>query len=187
MLNAIQPKTGSLLLSEPFMLDPNFKRSVILLTDHNEEGTVGYILNQRSPYLLKDILPECPDSEFPVYVGGPVGNDTIHFIHNCYDRMNSGTKIGEDLYWGGNLETLKLLLNSRQINEIEIKFFIGYSGWTDGQLDAELEQNSWLVSNSYHPEVVFVNDEENLWKEIVIGLGPKYAHIANFPENPMWN
>lgn len=168
------------------MLDPNFKRSVILLTDHNPEGTVGYILNQKSGYLLKDVLPDC-DTEFPVYLGGPVGNDTIHFIHNCYDRMNSGMEIGGGLYWGGNFETLKLLLKNRQVDEFEIKFFLGYSGWTAGQLDTELEQNSWLVSNSYPSQVVFVGDEENLWKEIVIGLGPKYAHIANFPGNPMWN
>ncbi|MDF3077388.1 MAG: YqgE/AlgH family protein [Sphingobacteriaceae bacterium] len=187
MLNATDPKTASLLVSEPFMLDPNFKRSVVLLAEHSDEGTVGYVLNQRSNLMLKDVIQDCYDANFPVFIGGPVGNDTLHFIHNCYDRMNSGVQIADGVYWGGNFETLKLLVNSNQIDESEVKFFVGYSGWGEGQLHNEIDQNSWLVTNNYTPSVLFVDDEENLWKEIVTGLGPKYAHIANFPENPMWN
>lgn len=187
MISNILPKSGSLLLSEPFMLDPNFKRSVILLTEFNEEGSIGYILNHKSEFLLKDIIPELNEGDFPIYIGGPVGNDTLHFIHSCYDRMNSGIEVTEGIYWGGNFETLKLLIESDQIAQDEIKFFIGYSGWGEGQLQAELEQNSWLVTNGYNPSILFLDNEENLWKEIVITLGPKYAHIANFPENPMWN
>ncbi|HCN84621.1 MAG TPA: hypothetical protein DIT07_13525 [Sphingobacteriaceae bacterium] len=187
MLNKNAPAASSLLVSEPFMLDPNFKRSVVLLTEHNDEGTVGYVLNQKSNLLLKDVISECENANFPVFIGGPVGNDTLHFIHNCNDRMNSGIEITNNVYWGGNFETLKLLINNNQVEESEIKFFIGYSGWSPDQLDNELKQNSWLVSNKYNPEVLFVADEENLWKEIVTALGPKYAHIANFPENPQWN
>jgi putative transcriptional regulator len=137
--------------------------------------------------LLKDVIPECGAATFPVFIGGPVANDTLHFIHKCYDRMNSGTQIVEDVYWGGNFETLKLLVNNDHIREDEIKFFAGYSGWSPDQLQNELQHNSWLVNNKYNPEVLFVLDEENLWKEVVIALGPKYAHIVNFPENPMWN
>jgi putative transcriptional regulator len=187
MFNDIFPATSSLLVSEPFMLDPNFKRSVVLITEHNDDGTLGYVLNQRSNLLLKDILPECEDANFPVFIGGPVANDTLHFIHTCYDRMNSGTKITEEVYWGGNFETLKLLVNNKQVEENEIKFFIGYSGWSPDQLDNELKRNSWLINNKYNPEVLFLLDEDNLWKEVVIALGPKYAHIVNFPENPQWN
>jgi putative transcriptional regulator len=137
--------------------------------------------------LLKDLLPECPEAVHPVFIGGPVGNDTLHFIHRCYDRMNSGAEIGEGIYWGGNFEALKLLISNNQIAENEIRFFVGYSGWGEGQLNNEIEQNSWLITNSYNPELLFINDDENLWKEVVIAMGPKFAHIANFPENPMWN
>ena len=108
MLNQVSPATGCLLISEPFMSDPNFKRSVVLLAEHNEDGTIGYVLNQKSDYLLKDLIPDCWDAAFPVYIGGPVGNDTLHFVHRCYDRMNSGAEIGKGIYWGGNFETLKL-------------------------------------------------------------------------------
>jgi putative transcriptional regulator len=150
MISNVLPKSGSLLLSEPFMLDPNFKRSVILLTEYNDEGTIGYILNHKSDFQLKDIIPELADASFPIYIGGPVGNYTLHFIHSCYDRMNSGIEIGEGVFWGGNFETLKLLVENNQITDDEIKFFVGYSGWGEGQLQTELEQNSWLVTNGYN-------------------------------------
>ena len=186
MLSPIQPQNGNLLISEPFMLDPNFRRSVVLITETGEEGTIGFILNQKSDFSIKDLLPEC-GSEFPVFIGGPVAHDTLHFIHSCYDKLNSGVEIAEGIYWGGNFETLRILLDLGQIHSNEIKFFAGYSGWGEGQLDSELKQNSWLVADKFHPDVIFVEDEENLWREAVIGLGPKYAHIVNFPENPQWN
>ena len=169
------------------MQDPNFKRAVVLLTEHNEDGTVGYVLNQRSNLLLKDIIPECPTAEYPIYIGGPVGNDTLHFIHRCNDRLHSGIELSDGIFWGGNFEALKLLVNNNDISTEEIRFFVGYSGWGEGQLDVELQQNAWLIANSFNPELLFLSDEESLWKEVVIALGPKYAHIANFPENPMWN
>ena len=169
------------------MMDPNFKRSVVLLSEHTRDGTVGYILNQRSDFYLGDLLPDFGGAEWPVFIGGPVGNDTLHFIHRCYDKMNSGSEIGNGIFWGGNFETLQLLLKDKLITSDEVMFFAGYSGWDYGQLDKELEQNSWLVTNTYSPDILFADGEENLWKDIVKGLGPKYAHIANFPENPMWN
>lgn len=169
------------------MQDPNFKRSVVLLAEYSEEGTVGYVLNHRSNLALKDLLPDCADAMHPVFIGGPVENDTLHFIHRCYDRMNSGIEISDGVYWGGNFEALKLLINSNQIAEDEIRFFVGYSGWGADQLTNEIEQHSWLITNSYNAEILFINDEENLWREVVIAMGPKFAHIANFPENPMWN
>ena len=101
--------------------------------------------------------------------------------------MNSGTEIINGIYWGGNFETLKLLVQNNQVTDGEVMFFVGYSGWDAGQLNKELEQNSWLVTNSFNPDLLFAEEEENLWKDIVMGLGPKYAHIVNFPENPLWN
>jgi putative transcriptional regulator len=186
MLSPVKPQKGNLLISEPFMLDPNFKRSVVMLTEFENEGVLGFILNHRSDFLLSDVIPDC-SSDLPVFIGGPVANDTLHFIHTCYDKLHSGVEIMDGIYWGGNFETLKLLINTDQINSSEIKFFAGYSGWGEEQLNQELEQNSWLVANKFNSEVIFVEEEENLWREVIIGLGPKYAHIANFPENPQWN
>lgn len=186
MLSKNIPQVSSLLVSEPFMLDPNFKRSVVLLTEY-DESVMGFILNQMSSLQLQDVLPDMPDCDFPVYIGGPVGSDTLHFIHRCYDKMNSGVEVTENVFWGGNFETLKALIQNKLIDKTEVKFFIGYSGWDSEQLKDELKQNSWLVHNRYNSELLFVEDEENLWKEVVVSMGQKFAHIANFPENPMWN
>jgi putative transcriptional regulator len=187
MISPIQPQTGSLLISEPFMLDPNFKRSVVLLTELETLGSVGFVLNQKSEFLLSDLISDLKWADFPIFIGGPVEKDSLHFVHRCYDRLQSGAKIKDDLFWGGNFHDLKTLIENNEIKHDEIKFFVGYSGWSPGQIDAEILDNAWMASNAYDTELIFVEDEENLWREAIIGLGPKYAHIANFPEDHRWN
>ena len=187
MLSTIAPAAGRLLISEPFMADPNFKRSVILLAEHSEDGTLGYVLNQQSEYRLGDVLPDVNYSDMPVYIGGPVANNTLHFIHRCPEKIDGGVEIWDGIYWGGSFDQVKELINNFQLTENEIKFFMGYSGWTPGQLDVEIEEDTWIVANKFNPELLFIHDEQNLWREVVISLGQRYAHIANFPENPMLN
>jgi putative transcriptional regulator len=187
MLNAIKPKAGRFLISEPFMVDENFKRSVILLTEHGINGTVGYILNHASNLLLSDVMEGLELVESPIYFGGPVGSNTLHFIHRCYDKLQSGDAIGNGIYWGGDFETLKILMQSNLIADDEIKFFMGYSGWDVDQLDKEIKANSWMVSDISYPEIVFGNDDEKLWRDVIVDLGPKYAHVSNFPIDPSLN
>lgn len=187
MLNTLEPAKGRLLISEPFMADPNFKRSVVLLTTHDEEGTVGFILNQPEAIMLKDVMPDAWDAKNKIYFGGPVQTDSIFFIHRCYDKMLSGEPIGENLYWGGNFETLKILINTNEILDSEIKFFIGYSGWGEGQLADELKQNAWLISEIPNVDNIFTADDEKLWRDVVVNLGPKYAQIGNYPTDPRLN
>ena len=187
MLSILKPSSGKLLISEPFLNDPNFKRSVILMTEHNDEGTLGFILNQPSLLLLKDLVPDFGQAEFPVFIGGPVEIDTIHFVHRCYDKLNSGEKIANGIYWGGNFETLKILINSNSISQDEVKFFLGYSGWSIGQLEQEINENTWIVSDQFHQDIVFSQNEEQLWRDVIINLGPKYAHVSNFPSDPSLN
>jgi putative transcriptional regulator len=187
MLSLIEPSAGKLLISEPFLIDPNFKRSVILLAEHNEEGTLGFILNQPSSLLLKDLIPDLWEANYPVFIGGPVEVDTIHFIHRCYDKLNSGEEIANGIYWGGNFETLKILVNNNSISANEVRFFLGYSGWGAQQLKEEIDANTWIVSAKFHQDVVFSHNEDELWKEAIINLGPKYAHVSNFPSDPNLN
>ncbi len=187
MISKVIPIKGSLLISEPFMMDPNFKRSVVLLTEHAAEGTVGYILNHKSEFILKDLIPDCWDADFQVYLGGPVAPDTLHFIHQSPDKIPGGQELGNGLFWGGDFESLKIQINNYNIKEDEIRFFIGYSGWSEDQLDDELSTNSWIVSNKYHIEMVFEENENYLWKEAIVNMGVKYAHISNFPEDPSLN
>ncbi len=187
MLSTTLPSAGRLLISEPFLNDPNFKRSVILLAEHTEEGTLGFILNQPSVLLLKDLVPDLWEANYPVFIGGPVEVDTVHFIHRCYDKLNSGEEIANGIYWGGNFETLKILVNNNSISESEVKFFLGYSGWGEAQLKEEIDTNTWIVSEKYHQDVVFSANEEELWREAIINLGTRYAHVSNFPSDPSLN
>lgn len=187
MLNNIAPSAGKLLISEPFLSDPNFKRSVVLVAEHGEEGTLGFILNQPTSLLLKDLVPDLWQAEFPVFNGGPVEMDTIHFIHRCYDKLNSGEEISKGIYWGGNFETLKILVNTNTISVEDVKFFLGYSGWAPTQLDEELNANTWLVSDKYNADLIFSNNQEAVWREVITNLGSNYAHIKNFPTDPSLN
>ncbi len=187
MLSRLEPSAGKLLISEPFLMDPNFKRSVVLITEHENEGTIGFILNQRSALVLSDLIPELENADYPVYIGGPVGTDTVHFLHRCYNKLNDGEEIAKGIYWGGNFEALKILVTNKLIDPSEIKFFIGYSGWGVEQLKDELNGNTWIVSDTYNADVVFSDDEEDLWREVIINLGPKFAHVSNFPSNPNLN
>lgn len=188
MFNEFIPKRGSLILSEPFMLDQNFERSVVLLCEHEEgSGTVGLILNHRSVLYLSDVLDGMENVDIPLYFGGPVEGDALFFVHKAYDKLLSGNHIQDDLYWGGDFEKLKELLKEEEIGSEEVKLFLGYSGWSPGQLNEEIKLNSWAVHNSFNIDLAFITDGEDLWKEAIISMGPKYAHVANFPKRPEFN
>ncbi len=188
MFSEYTAKTGSLLISEPFMLDQNFERSVILLCEHDaEQGTIGLILNHRSMLTLQDIIDQLGGTPFPLYFGGPVEGNALFFIHKAFEKLQSGNHIMDDLYWGGDFDLLKELIKSNQITPAEVKLFLGYSGWSSGQLDQEIKDNSWAVHNSFNIDLTFISDGEDLWKEAVISMGPKYAHVANFPKRPEFN
>ncbi|SMG30740.1 YqgE/AlgH family protein [Sphingobacterium psychroaquaticum] len=188
MFSAFNPKKGSLLLSEPFMLDSNFKRSVILLCEHNTEtGSMGFILNHRSSLLLQDVVPNIENDTIPIYIGGPVEIESLFFLHHIPDKIPGGTHLIDNIYFGGDFNQVTFLLNANMLTVDEVKFFIGYAGWGNDQLAQEIEENSWAVHNKFPSDILFLTDGEDLWKEALISLGPKYAHVANFPQSPDLN
>lgn len=172
-------------MAEPFMLDPNFRRSVVYLTEYNEAGAVGFILNQPSILSLSDIMGGI-EEDFPVFVGGPVENNTLHFLHRGVEPIDDTREISNGIFWGGNFETVKILLNSKRLAAGDIRFFIGYSGWSPGQLEDEMEENAWLVAES-KDHFVFDEDDETLWAGVVKSMGKRYEHIVNFPQDPNMN
>lgn len=186
MISTELPKAGKLLISEPFMSDPHFKRSVVYLAEHNEHGTVGFVLNQKSNFLLSDLVEECENNEYQIYTGGPVGGQALYFLHTLGDRLQGGIEVSKGIYWGGDFESLKLLFLTEQVQENQIKFFLGYSGWSAGQLDLEIKQNAWMVIES-KSQFIFADSERELWKDTVISMGNKYAPMINFPEDPSLN
>lgn len=175
-------KSGNILIAEPFMLDTNFKRAVICLCDHSEqEGSVGFILNRRMNLKLSELIPDIEnEEEYNVFYGGPVATDTIHYIHNVGDLLEDSIKVSRGIYWGGNFEKLKFLINSGLIKPNNIRFYLGYSGWSAGQLQEELESGSWLISQ-VDPNYVFKSVSALLWKQTLSNKGDLYSVIAQMP------
>ncbi|MEM6772528.1 MAG: YqgE/AlgH family protein, partial [Bacteroidota bacterium] len=134
---------GTILLAEPFMMDTNFKRSAVLLVDHGEDGSIGFILNREVDMRVDELVDDFPEFDAPVYFGGPVGTDTIHYLHNKGDLLEGSDEISRGVYWGGDYEKLKFLLRQELITPRDIRFFVGYSGWSEHQLKEELDHGSW--------------------------------------------
>lgn len=181
------PEKGDLLISEPFLPDPNFERSVVLLCEHNDEGSLGFVLNKPSGIHLEDALDEVAGFNKMLYTGGPVQINTLHFIHKATPMLSSSEKIGENIYWGGDYDQLLSLINTRQLSPEDIKFFMGYSGWAAGQLEAELEENSWIVYKRASAQQVFQMSPDLLWREVLKSMGGKYRMFSNYPTDPRLN
>lgn len=184
--NKIKPEKGKLLISEPFLPDPNFERTIVLLCEHNDDGSFGFVLNKPSLARINDVMEDIKGIEAPVLVGGPVQQDTLHYLHRISD-LEDAVDIGHGIYWGGNYERLSLLLDSKQIRADEIKFFLGYSGWSPGQLEEEIKADSWIVSDQVTEELVFETEAEVMWKEVLKAMGGRFSIYSNYPVDPRMN
>jgi putative transcriptional regulator len=177
---------GSLLIAKPFLGDPNFERGVILMCEHNEQGSFGFVLNQTTELFLGDVLEETIYQDITLHLGGPVEKNTLHFIHRRPDLINGGAEIMKDVYWGGDFTNVKTLLNMNTLNQDDVRFFIGYSGWGEGQLDEELSQDSWIVTNTTS-DFLFTTPPGNFWREVLRNMGGEYRSIAHYPIDPRLN
>ena len=145
-----KPKKGHLLIAEPSIIgDLSFNRSVILLADYNEQGSIGFILNKPLEYTLNDLIPET-DAQFKVHNGGPVEQDNLYFIHQVPELIPDSIEISNGVFWGGNFEIVLQLLEDKKLATTDIRFFLGYSGWDAKQLDNELESNAWIISENVY-------------------------------------
>jgi putative transcriptional regulator len=181
----IKPAPGVLLLAEPFMESPEFRRSVVLLTENNEKGTMGFILNRKLAIKPTQAIDDFPEFEDTLFYGGPVSTELLFYIHTLGDLLEGSIKIMDDIYMGGDFEDLKELLRQGRVKPSQIRFFAGYSGWTAGQLKSELKQHSWILTSA--TKKLIMKDNSNLWKNILKDLGGKYSMVAEFPEDPTLN
>jgi putative transcriptional regulator len=180
-----KPKQGSILISEPSLRDFYFRQSVILLAEHNAEGTFGVIINKPIEARLKDIIKGFSAYNLPVYLGGPVQTDSIFFIHTK-SEVDLCMPIMQGLYWGGDLNMIKAMLRNKTMSPHDIRFFLGYSGWSANQLDRELSEKSWVLSQTTVNEVINAHPE-TLWQNYLKSMGQDYAIWANFPADPTLN
>lgn len=183
----IEPERGDLLISEPYLPDPNFERTVILLCEHDENGSFGFVLNKPSQSRLSELVEEVSSFDADVFVGGPVQQNTLHFLHKSPAKLNGDKEIVNGIFWGIDFENLMSSINMKTVSSDDLKFFIGYSGWSEGQLMEELQAKSWIVYKKATPELVFEMSPEELWREALKNMGGKYRVISNYPTDPRLN
>ena len=182
----VKPKKGDLLISEPFLPDPNFERSVVLLCEHNEDGSFGFILNKPSILKVDEAINDLEEFPETLYVGGPVQQNTLHFIHRNHE-LEGSQEVNSEISWGGNYDQLFVLINTKTIVATDFKFFLGYSGWAPEQLEMELKEKSWIVACNATANQVFELDPNDLWRDVLKNMGGKYKIISNYPVDPRQN
>ncbi len=184
--NNVKPGRGKILISEPLLMDYYFKRSVVLLAEHNDEGSFGVIMNKPLSVKLNEVVKDFPDFDSEIYLGGPVQSDSLFFIHTLGDKIEGSQEIIDGIYWGGRMESIKEMIALNLIKPDEIRFYIGYSGWSPQQLDEELVRNSWVVSLVGASYLLSTNPNK-LWKQSLEKLGSDYTQWTKFPDDPMLN
>jgi len=190
-LNSLSLEKGRILISDPFLNDNYFSNSVILLCELNEKGAFGLVLNHYIDESLSDFMNDFQGKKtdrFKISLGGPVDTDSIYYIHNRPDIIEGSIQIIDDVYLGNgiNFTDLSVLIEEEKIKKNELKFFLGYSGWTAGQLQEELLKNSWFVGN-LSTRTLMNYDQEDIWKKTLEQMSEKHRVISNFPQNPLLN
>lgn len=186
-MNNLNPEKGYLLIAEPSILgDISFNRSVILLAEYSLDGSVGFILNKPLEYTIKDLIPEI-EASFRIYNGGPVEQDNLYFIHKIPDLIPNSIEISYGVFWGGDFDSVKRLINQGKLSDKDIRFFLGYSGWDTNQLTNELISNSWVLTENIYKSSIIEKDDISFWKEKMLELGTDYSIWSNAPENPTYN
>jgi putative transcriptional regulator len=176
---------GDILIAEPFLEGRYFSRAVVYIVEHDEKGSIGFVLNKPISYTTSDLVTELKGMDFPVYLGGPVEQNQLYYLHT-HSELPDALHIDDGIYWGGDFVHLTRLIREGKVLPEEIRFFAGYSGWEAGQLQKELEENSWMVGNMERTRLLQLPWSE-LWEKSMSDLGGRYKIWANFPEDPIMN
>lgn len=186
-MSSVKVKKGDLLIAEPsILIDVTFNRSVIIMADCNPSGAVGFILNKPLDYSLKDLI-ENTSSDFTIYNGGPVEQDNLYFIHNKPELIPDSIEIANGIFWGGDFDTTMALINSHSLTELDVRFFLGYSGWENEQLNEEVTAKTWLVSPNIYESKLIESCDSGIWKQKMLELDDRYSIWSNAPEHPSYN
>lgn len=177
---------GTLLLSEPFLADENFVRSVVLICEHNEQGSFGLVLNKETTFQLTDVSEVNLNLPISLFVGGPVEINTLHFLHANGEGISGGIPIADGLIWGGDFDQMRTNMLSGKLDESQIRYFIGYSGWDTGQLESELDEKAWIIYNRNLDNILQI-EHHKLWRTLMNELGGTYKEMANYPLDPSMN
>jgi putative transcriptional regulator len=180
------PGKGRILISEPFLPDTFFNRSIVYLTDHSSQGSVGFILNKKLDLQVSAAIEGFESWDENLSLGGPVAPDTLHYLHNLGDLIPKSVLVEGNIFWGGDIDSIRELIKTGKINKSQIRFFLGYSGWSAGQLERELKENSWVIAK-VNSNIVLNNSGDDIWKKVLRGFKNKYKMWADFPDSPEMN
>lgn len=181
--NDVKPTRGKILISEPFLIDYFFKRAVVLLADHNEEGSFGIIINKPVDAAFNEVVKDFPNFDAPLFLGGPVQNDSLFFIHTLGATIEGSMEIVKGIHWGGDIEQVREMISINQLKPDNIRFFVGYSGWSSKQLDSELKRNSWVVSDITAAQIMNTHPGK-MWDKSLLRMGGDYKFWVNLPNDP---
>lgn len=182
----LPPAPGTLLVAEPPLADPNFRRTVILLCDHTMEGSFGLVINRPAGLSLADVAAVDLPFNAELWTGGPVQPETLHYLHPYGDHIDGALPVLDDVYWGGDFEEVCAGILDGRMDPDRFRFFVGYSGWGPGQLDAEVDEGNWIVLNA-NEEAALAGHDDALWRSILRELGGEYALLSTFPDDPRLN
>jgi putative transcriptional regulator len=185
-MGKIKIKAGTLLVAAPLLNEPFFNRTVLVVVEHTKNSTLGFVLNKPIDVRIRELVQDFPEGlDSMVYCGGPVQNDMLFFIHSLGELLEDSIRISDGVYWSGRFEQLKALVRAGLVEQHDIRFFIGYSGWDPGQLQEEIEEGTWVVSEM-DPNYVFNTKSKMLWQQAMEHKGETFSVLGQMPE-PAWN
>lgn len=190
MARELRVEAGTLLAAFPDMLDPNFMHSVVLICQHSEQGAYGVVTNRATGLVVKKLLSHHPllgRSNFPVFLGGPVDHNTLQFVHMVPEKIPGGLSIDGKLWLGGELDALGTYLTENpRVARRKVRLFLGYAGWSAGQLDTELGTGSWLPAPPA-TDAIFGEPGETTWRRVVRSIGREGDGLEQLPPDVSWN
>ena len=181
-----EPTPGTLLIAAASLWDDNFARTVVLICEHRQEGLFGLVLNRRLKHMLSDARDDFHGFDAPLYKGGPVQENTLHLLHRRADLDIGSVEVMPGVFWGGDFGKLTAWLKFNRPDPDEFRFFVGYSGWGQGQLASEIKRDDWYLTPG-EPQTIFAPEPTNLWRATLRTLGPSYRVVATFPDDPRLN
>ncbi len=179
-------KPGEILIAKPFLQDDYFKRTIIYTVEHNSTGSLGFVLNKPHGLWLKDIFPHLKNGNFPLFEGGPVSPNQLFYTHTIGLKLSDSIKIAEGVFWGGNFFELSQMIENNELNPNEIRFYIGYSGWSAGQIDVEMEKEMWFIRPANYKELLKSNSEQ-MWATELNKINPGFKAFSDFSFDPSLN
>ena len=185
--NKLKPKKGRILISDPFVGDEYFERSVVYLCEHSKEGSFGFVLNHLVEINIQDLNPDFPEIKVQMSLGGPVETESLYFLHTIGHDLNESIELQKGIFIGGDFDQLAKIVKEEHFENSQIRFFLGYSGWESKQLEEEMADNIWIVSEIDSLDEIMKTNIQDPWKYFMSKLGDKYKLISNFPMNPNEN